>query len=105
MSRDKGKRGECEVARLLRAHGFDGHRGQQFHGGKDSPDVTGLPGAHIEVKRTERFSLYEALEQSEGDSGPDEIPLVFHRRNEKRWTVVLDADEFLRIYARAIGAK
>ena len=56
-SRDKGKRGEREVASLLRSYGYDTHRGQQYHGGKDSPDVVGLPGIHIEVKRTEAFRL------------------------------------------------
>ena len=35
----KGKVGEREFAELLRAHGFDARRGQQFAGGADSPDV------------------------------------------------------------------
>ena len=32
-SRNKGKRGEREFAALLREHGFDARRGQQFAGG------------------------------------------------------------------------
>jgi hypothetical protein len=35
-SRTKGKRGEREFASLLREHGFDARRGQQFCGGEDN---------------------------------------------------------------------
>lgn len=94
--RDKGKRGEAEVARILRAHGYDARRGVQHHGGPDSPDVTGLPGYHIEVKRTESLRLYDALEQSSMDAGSNEVPTVWHRRNGRRWVVILDAEDFLR---------
>ena len=31
MSREKGKRGEREFCELLREHGFDARRGQQYH--------------------------------------------------------------------------
>lgn len=51
FSRDKGARGEREFRDLLREHGFEARRGQQFAGGNDSPDVvTDLP-CHVEVKR------------------------------------------------------
>ena len=36
-SREKGKRGEREVAGLLRSYGYDARRGVQYHGGEDSP--------------------------------------------------------------------
>ena len=42
-SRTKGKRGELELAKALRLYGYDARRGQQYHGGADSPDVIGLP--------------------------------------------------------------
>ena len=43
--RDKGKRGEQELARVFRDYGFkDAHRTQQFCGrGGESADVIGLP--------------------------------------------------------------
>lgn len=37
-SRNKGKRGEWELVRLLRAEGFDARRGQQFRGTPESPE-------------------------------------------------------------------
>lgn len=95
LSRDKGKGGEREVAALLRDHGFAGKRGVQYQGGRDSADVLGLPGHHIEVKRTEKFDLYGALEQARGDSGGASVPVVFHRKNGKDWVVVLPAEHFL----------
>lgn len=97
MSRNKGKVGEREVAALLREHGFDAARGVQYQGGRDSADVVGLPGFHIEVKRAETFSPYKALEQAETDCGYGSKPVVFHRSNSRHWIVVMDAGDFLEL--------
>ena len=98
MSRDKGQRGELEVVALLKDHGFEARRGQQHRGGPDSPDVIhSIPNLHIEVKFTERFSLYPAFHQADEDAGDGEVPVVFHRRKMEGWVVVLDAGDFLRI--------
>lgn len=104
MSREKGKRGEREVAALLQAHGYDAHRGQQYHGGGDSPDVVGLPGFHIEVKYTQRLSLWEAFKQAVRDSlGTGNVPVIFHRKAAEKgeekpdWVVILKAEDFLNI--------
>lgn len=94
----KGKAGEREVRDLLRLHGFEARRGQQFAGGGDSPDVVhDIPGLHIEVKRTERFDLYGAMEQATEDVREGSAPAVFHRRNRKPWVVVLKAGDFLHL--------
>ena len=78
FSRDKGKRGERELAaELNRVLGITARRGVQFQGSPDSPDViTSLPDLHIECKRTERFQLYRALEQAVEDAGT-KIPIVY----------------------------
>ena len=96
-SREKGKRGEREVANLLRTHGYDARRGVQYHGGNDSPDVVGLKGIHIEVKRTERLDLYGALSQSKGDSG-DDMPIVVHRKNDCEWVVIQPLEDWIELY-------
>lgn len=100
MSREKGKRGEREVAALLCFLGYEASRGQQFHGGPDSPDVVGLPGIHIEVKRTEKLALYEAMEQSQRDCGEGELPIVVHRRNGKKWVVCMRFEDFMQLYKK-----
>lgn len=98
MSKEKGKVGEREVAALLKSHGFEARRGQQFAGGGGSPDVVhNIPGVHIEVKRTEKFDLYAALEQANTDRRDGERPVVFHRKNKRNWIVALNAVDFLAI--------
>lgn len=97
-SKKKGKNGEIEIAHILKAHGYDARRTQQFCGANGDADVVGLPGVHIEVKRTETLSLYPALEQATQDAREDEIPVVFHRRNHKRWVVIMELENFLNMY-------
>lgn len=51
---------------------------------------------HIEVKNKESLGIYKALEQVEKRVGkPDEVPVVFFRRNACPWYVSLRADQFL----------
>ena len=49
--REKGKRGERELAGILRDYGYNCRRGQQYCGTSGDADVIGLPDVHIEVKR------------------------------------------------------
>lgn len=99
-SRAKGKVGELEFAALLRKHGFDGRRGQQFAGGADSPDVVSedLDCYHFEVKRVQKGSLYDWLDQASKDASKStgfKVPVVAHRKNNKKWVAILDMDDFL----------
>ena len=100
MSRNKGKRGELELAaELRRIFGVDARRGVQYHGGSDSPDVvTDLPGIHIEVKRTERLSLYPAMEQAAADAG-DKVPVVCHRANRQEWVAIIRLNDLPKLAA------
>ena len=75
-SRNKGKRGELELANLLKEHGFDARRGQQYSGANGDADVEGMPGIHIECKRVERLNIEDAMAQSRRDARTDEIPVV-----------------------------
>lgn len=96
-SKQKGNRGEREVAQFLRDHGFpDARRGQQFKGGADSPDVVGVEGIHLEVKRTERTDLKGWMAQAKGDAGTN-IPVVVHRKNNEEWVAIVPFDRFLEI--------
>ena len=97
-SRQKGAAAEREIARKLREYGYNCRRGQQYCGANGDADVVGLPGVHIEVKRTERLSLYDAMAQATRDARPGEIPVVFHRRNNCEWICILPIDEFMEIY-------
>ena len=97
-SKRKGSAGERELARILQEYGFDAHRGVQYKGGPDSPDVYGLPGIHIEAKRVERLNIHEAMAQAIRDSEQKRMPAVFHRRNRSGWLVTMRLEDWMRIY-------
>lgn len=65
-SRERGKRGERELAASLRGHGYDCRRRYR------------PAGIHIEAKRTERLNLHDVLAQSIHDARPGELPAVFN---------------------------
>lgn len=93
-SRQKGKRGELELAAVLRAHGYDTRRGQQYAGANGDADVVGLPGVHIECKRVERLDLDGAMAQSVRDARDGELPVVMHRRNRGEWLVTMRLEDW-----------
>jgi hypothetical protein len=99
MSRRKGAAGEREAAeKLNEVLGTKFHRGRQYHGGPESPDLAGdLPGLHLEVKRVEALRLYPSLEQARRDAATDEVPAVMHRMNKKPWVVIVYADDLIRL--------
>lgn len=103
MSRNKGKEGEREFSRLCRQHGYDTHRTAQYRGNTgEAGDMEGLPGIHVEVKRTEVLRPWDYMNQSKHDaaeSGKGEIPIVAWRKNNYPWVVLLEFDDFMRLYS------
>ena len=97
-SRNKGAAGERELASKLRYYGFDTRRGQQYCGANGDADVVGLPGIHIECKRVEHLNLYNAVSQSKSDAREGELPAVFHRKNNCKWLVTMELDDWMEIY-------
>lgn len=105
-SQRKGAAGERELAMILQAHGYDCARGGSLTFG-GVPDITGLPGIHIEVKRVEKLNVSEAMEQSIQDSERmrDGLPTLFHRRSRKPWLVTMRLDDWLSLYRDFQGPK
>ena len=92
-SRTKGKRGELELAQLLRSQGhLCARRGQQYSGVNGDADVVGVKGIHIEVKRQEKVFDEKWMKQAEDDARKGEIPVVIYRRNHEQWKVLLRQD-------------
>ena len=103
-ARERGKRGEREIAELLRRLGYmDAHRTAQYCGKSgEAADVIGVDGLHIEVKRCETTKIHEWIRQAERDSEETEnIPCVFHRRSREPWYITLPLIDFLQIYREA----
>ena len=99
MSKTKGASGEREAAaKLNEVLGTRFHRGRQYKGGPESPDLDGdVPGLHVEVKRTERLRLWEAIDQARADASTSQVPVVMHRANRKPWMLVVEVDQLIRL--------
>lgn len=98
-SRQKGARGERELASKLREYGYDTRRGQQYSGANGDADVVGLPEIHIECKRVEHLNLYDAMSQSCRDAREGETPVVMHRKNDCDWLVTMRLPDWIRFYS------
>lgn len=97
-SRNKGCRGERAFAQVLKGHGLEARRGQQFSGSPDSPDVVCESlNVHWEVKNVERLQIYDAMEQAKRDCGQGKYPVVAHKKNRKEWLAILPMEDFLDI--------
>lgn len=108
-SRQKGARGERELAKVLREYGFEARRGQQFSGANGDADVLGIPGIHIECKNVEHLNLDAAMEQSERDAtaefqkqGRVAVPVVIHKKNRKEWKITMKLRDFLDMFGEVL---
>ena len=100
-SQRKGRAAELELAHILQARGhkIDPGRSQNFG---EIPDVSGLPGIHIEVKRRERLNVSEAMKQAirDADRFHDGAPAIFHRRSREPWLVTMRLEDWLYLYEK-----
>lgn len=101
-SKQKGARFERQLAGKFREYGYDARRTAQYCGNTgDASDVVGLPGIHIEAKHQETMRLYDWMDQAKRDaaaSGNDNIPTVFHKKNNAEILVTLPFDGFMKLY-------
>lgn len=98
-SRQKGARGERELANLLKGYGYENsRRGQQYCGSNGDADVVGLPGIHIECKRVEKLNLEKAMDQAKFDCKENEKPAVFHRKDRKPWLVTMALEDWIMLF-------
>lgn len=97
--RNKGARYERELAAAFKDEGFkQARRGQQYSGANGDADVVGLPGIHVEAKRVERLQLQSAMDQAVRDARQDELPTVFHRKNNCETLVTMRLEDWFKIY-------
>jgi hypothetical protein len=101
-SRAKGARGELEAAALLVQLGFSARRTVQYNGLAGGADLeTSCKGVHFEVKRTERLSPYQFMDQAVRDSAKRaEIPCLLMRSNNRPWLVTIRAGDLHEFVAR-----
>ena len=108
-SRNKGKRGEREVAKIFRDAGYPARRSVQYNGRPGTAaDVVGVPGMHIEVKFVETERIREWYRQAERDaaaSPEQKKPVVVHRKSREPWLVTLSLEDFVRLLEPDVGRK
>ena len=85
------------MASKLREYGYNCRRGQQYNG-LEGEDIVGLDYIHCEVKRVQALNLEEAMEQAKRDSKDNQLPAVFHRKNNKKWKVTMELDDWIKLY-------
>ena len=100
-SRAKGKAGELEAIKLIKAAGWpNAARTSDGRNQTGRGDVKNGPeGAHIEVKRVQKLNIRKALDQAIRDASPLDIPIVMHRPNDHEWMCTLPADDLLVLLA------
>lgn len=94
-SRNKGARGENELAALLSDElGFVVKRklGQARDGGDDIQ----VGKYRLEVKRREALRLDDWCQQIEMAAGPSEWPVVVYRRNGQPWRAVVPIELLIK---------
>jgi len=94
--RAKGQQGQREAAAAwTAATGLPARNGGQA-GMTGGMDVEQPAAVRIEVKRTERLRLWEAVDQASRDA--EGVPwLVLHRANRRPWLAILPLDDLLRV--------
>lgn len=102
----KGACGEREVASILREHGFPVMRGGTQSFG-ELPDLYGMDGVHLEIKRAENARIWEWMQQSTQDAAKfgDGWPTVIFRRSRSDWLVCMTLSDWLALYERAMTCK
>lgn len=98
-SQRKGRGGEIELSKILNDNGIPAAPGNAMNFGT-VPDVVGVEGIHVEVKRVEKLNVHEAMNQSIRDAEKfgDGLPALFHRRNRSPWLVTMRLDDWLKLY-------
>ena len=101
-SRQKGARGERELASYLREQGWvKARRSQQYAGnpeGGSGDVVCGNFPFHVEAKRCQALKPEEWLRQAKSDTPDGKVPSVWFRRNgSKNWMVIMNADDVCQL--------
>lgn len=98
-SQRKGRAGELEICRILNTYGIPAEPGQAVSYGS-TPDITGIPGIHPEIKRCQQLRISDWMKQAAEDAKKfgDGAPTIFFRRNREPWMVCINLTDWLTLY-------
>ncbi|MBV1889160.1 MAG: hypothetical protein KUG67_02835 [Proteobacteria bacterium] len=99
FSKQKGKRGEREVVKLLQpivdkvfsARGLEvpilyRNQNQSFQGGYD---IDGIDWIALEVKRQETLHINKWWDQTVSQAGREQVPVLIYRKSRMKWRVIM----------------
>jgi len=98
--REKGARGEREVAAILRAHGFECERTPNSGGLQVKGDLAGSFPAHVEVKFQETARPWAYWEQASNEAPIGLMPVVAFRRKRSPWLAIVKLEDLAELMAR-----
>lgn len=105
-SRSKGQRGEREVCHLVEQYlPVAASRVPRSGGGYEKGDLHLDPdiGLHVEVKRGERWTLPEWIEQASDDCPEDHTWILAFRKNRGRWYACMELERLLTYLSQSLG--
>lgn len=109
-SRQKGKRGELDLAKALKENfGWaSARRSQQFCGDAGDSDLIAeeAPTLFIECKLVQNLNLHKAMDLAVEQAG-GMTPAVFHRKDRTGWLVTVrieDIREFVSLMGKSLSS-
>ena len=98
-SKAKGKENELKACRLLKEHGIEARRSQQFCG--RTPEASailtpGYPQLYWEIKAVESLSVQKTMERAREDCA-EKNPVLVWFKNRKKPLVVIEFDHFVEL--------
>ena len=102
MARNKGARGENELAAMLTDHlGFIVKR--KLGQARDGADDIEIGKYRIEVKRRETLAVMQWVRQIEACTPADQVPVVAFRQNGQEWRVIIRMKDFLPLLSEDLA--
>ena len=97
--RRKGKDGELEVVRILKARGWpEAKRSSDGRSQVERGDIADGPlDVHLEVRRRETLNIWECLAKVEREAKGADLPVVVFRRSRSGWYAALPFERLLEL--------
>ncbi|KPL28544.1 MAG: hypothetical protein AMJ72_02695 [Acidithiobacillales bacterium SM1_46] len=103
MSRNKGARGENELAAIL-SDELGTVVKRKLGQARDGADDIEIGKFRIEVKRRETLAIMQWCKQIEACTPKDQVPLVVFRQNGQEWRVVLRLRDLIPMIREELAA-
>jgi len=99
-SREKGRKGELEVVRLLHTYGWPDAERTSNGRAQGSCDIAHGPSACVmEVRRQEAVNVPKGMREVTARCAAHEVPILAHRPSRSPWLATVELDVLLALLA------